>query len=447
MELNEEIKVLISEKRFDKLKSVLKSTHPVQIAALLGEIDTVDSALVFRLLEKDMAIEVFEYLDVDGKEKLLNALQGAQVIDLLNQMSPDDRTELFEELPAKVVKKYLSLLTPEKRKVAYELLGYRKGSAGRLMTPELVDLKEHQTVEQALAHIRKTAPAKETIYYCYVMSPLRHLVGFVSLRELILASPSTLVGDIMHTDVVMVSTDDDQEYVARLLSEYDLIAVPVVDSENRLVGIITYDDVLDVVEEETTEDIHLMGGLSKTPDDVKYMDLSVRDSIRKRAGWLIFLVVLGSVSGNIVKLYSDMIDAIVVLSFFVPMLIDTGGNAGTQASTLVTRAIAMGELSGKYVWKVVSHEAVTGLVLGGLVGIFGFIRAYVMEGDLMIGCLVASSLVVIVVVANVVGAILPLIAYRLNVDPAVMSGPLITTIVDVVGLMAYFQIARWLLGV
>lgn len=446
VDLHEEIRTLIGEKRFDRLKGVLKDTHPVLVASLLGELDTVDGALAFRLLEKDKAIEVFEYLDVDGKEQLLQALQGEQVIELLNQMSPDDRTELFEELPAKVVKKYLSLLTPEKRKVAHELLGYRKGSAGRLMTPELVDLKEHQTVEEALAHIRQTAPAKETIYYCYVMSPLRHLVGFVSLRELIMASPTALVKDIMHTDVIKVSTDDDQEYVARLLSEYDLIAVPVVDSENRLVGIITYDDILDVVQEEATEDIHLMGGLSKTPDDVKYTELSIKASIRKRVGWLIFLVVLGSVSGSIVKLYSDMIDTIVVLSFFVPMLIDAGGNAGSQASTLITRAIAMGEFSEKYVWKVIARESITGLLLGGLVGVFGFARAFITEGDLMIGFLVALSLVVIITVANIVGALLPLIAYRLKFDPAVMSAPLITTVVDIIGLVTYFQIAKLLLG-
>lgn len=442
MELNEEIQVLISEKKFDKLKEIVKSTHSVQIAALFSDLGTVDIALVFRLLEKDVAIEVFEYLDVDEKERLLNALQDAQVIELLNQMSPDDRTELFEELPAKVVKKYLSLLTPEKRKIAYELLGYQKGTAGRLMTPAFVDLKEHQTVEQALAHIRETAPIKETIYYCYVMSPLRHLVGFVSLRELIMASPSQLVREIMHTDVVKVSTDDDQEDVARILSEYDLIAVPVVDRETRLVGIITYDDILDVVEEETTEDIHLMGGLSKTPADDKYIDLTISGSVRKRVGWLIFLVILGSLSGSVIKVYSDILDTFVVLSFFVPMLIDTGGNAGTQSSTLVTRAIAMGEFSGEHVWKVIAREGITGIILGGLVAAFGFGRVYITEGDIVIGLLVAISLVVIVIIANIVGVLLPLVAYKLKFDPAVMSGPLITTIVDVVGLLAYFQIAR-----
>lgn len=442
MELNEEIQVLISEKKFDKLKEIVKSTHSVQIAALFSDLGTVDIALVFRLLEKDVAIEVFEYLDVDEKERLLNALQDAQVIELLNQMSPDDRTELFEELPAKVVKKYLSLLTPEKRKIAYELLGYQKGTAGRLMTPAFVDLKEHQTVEQALAHIRETAPIKETIYYCYVMSPLRHLVGFVSLRELIMASPSQLVREIMHTDVVKVSTDDDQEDVARILSEYDLIAVPVVDRETRLVGIITYDDILDVVEEETTEDIHLMGGLSKTPADDKYIDLTISGSVRKRVGWLILLVILGSLSGSVIKVYSDILDTFVVLSFFVPMLIDTGGNAGTQSSTLVTRAIAMGEFSGEYVWKVIAREGITGIILGGLVAAFGFGRVYITEGDIVIGLLVAISLVVIVIIANIVGVLLPLVAYKLKFDPAVMSGPLITTIVDVVGLLAYFQIAR-----
>lgn len=442
MELNEEIQVLISEKKFDKLKEIVKSTHSVQIAALFSDLGTVDIALVFRLLEKDVAIEVFEYLDVDEKERLLNALQDAQVIELLNQMSPDDRTELFEELPAKVVKKYLSLLTPEKRKIAYELLGYQKGTAGRLMTPAFVDLKEHQTVEQALAHIRETAPIKETIYYCYVMSPLRHLVGFVSLRELIMASPSQLVREIMHTDVVKVSTDDDQEDVARILSEYDLIAVPVVDRETRLVGIITYDDILDVVEEETTEDIHLMGGLSKTPADDKYIDLTISGSVRKRVGWLILLVILGSLSGSVIKVYSDILDTLVALSFFVPMLINTGGNAGTQSSTLVTRAIAMGEFSGEYVWKVIAREGITGIILGGLVAAFGFGRVYITEGDIVIGLLVAISLVVIVIIANIVGVLLPLVAYKLKFDPAVMSAPLITTIVDVVGLLAYFQIAR-----
>jgi magnesium transporter len=338
----------------------------------------------------------------------------------------------------------LSLLSEKERRVANMLLGYPDDSAGRLMTTAFVDLKEHQTVDEALAHVRATAPDKETIYHLYVISKDRKLLGGLSLRELILAPGSSLIRDIMNPEIKNVSTDTDQEDVARIFEDYDLIVLPVVDREGRLVGIITHDDVLDIVREEDTEDIHLMGGLG-APEET-YFSLSIAEDVKRRGGWLALLVLLESFSGNILKTYSASLETAIALTFFIPMLIDTGGNAGTQSSTLITRGLATGEIDKGHGRTIFLREMTTGIILGVILGAFAYVRAYFMQGDPLIGFAVGISLFVVLLISNLVGALLPILAMKLKVDPAVMAGPFLTTIVDVVGLVVYFEVARAIMG-
>ncbi len=443
-ELTTNVQDLMLQRDYLGIKRILEKSHPSDIAKVLADLLPDAAGFVFRLLPKDLAIDVFDFMDVDGKQMLLHSLSSDMVATILNEMSQDDRTELFEELPAKIVKKYLSLLSEKERQVANMLLGYPEDSAGRLMTTAFVDLKEHQTVDEALAHVRATAPDKETIYHLYVISKDRKLLGGLSLRELILAPGSKLIRDIMNPEIKKVSTDTDQEDVARIFEDYDLIVLPVVDSEGRLVGIITHDDVLDIVREEDTEDIHLMGGLG-APEET-YFSLSIAEDVKRRGGWLALLILLESFSGNILKTYSASLEAAIALSFFIPMLIDTGGNAGTQSSTLITRGLATGEIDKNHSRTILLREMITGVILGVILGAFAYVRAYFMQGDPMIGFVVGISLFVVLLVSNLVGALLPLLAMKLKCDPAVMAGPFLTTIVDVVGLMVYFEVARVIMG-
>ncbi|MCR4401286.1 MAG: magnesium transporter [Firmicutes bacterium] len=444
IDLTNRVQGLLTQKDYIGLKRALERCHPSDIARVIDELSSDSIGFVFRLLPKNLAIEVFDFMDVDRKQVLLRSLGGDMVAMLLNEMSPDDRTELFEELPAKVVKKYLSLLSDKERHVANMLLGYREESAGRLMTTDFVDLKEDQTVDDALAHVRKTAPDKETIYHLYVISRDRRLVGGLSLKELMLAPGDRLVGEIMHPDVVRVSTDTDQEDVARVFEDYGFLAVPVVDREDRLVGIITHDDILEVVREEDTEDIHRMGGLGAPEEE--YFRMSLADNVKKRVGWLALLVLFESFSSNILKVYSASLEAVVALAFFIPTLIDTGGNTGTQSATLVIRGMATGEIDLRQGFRVMLRECAIGVVLGLFLGAFAYVRAYLTQADVRIAFVVGLSLLVVIAVSNVAGAFLPLAAKRLRVDPAVMAGPFITTVVDIIGLIVYFEVARIVIG-
>lgn len=436
----EEILTLLNSRDYSSLKARLEELHPSDVVLLLTQLDRETMAFVFRLLSKDAAVAVFEMFDREEKEELLRSLANERIAMILNEMSPDDRTALFEELPAKVVKRYLALLSEPEREIANKLLGYEEETAGRLMTTDFVDLKETYTVAKALEHIRKTAPDKETIYYCYVIDSSRVLVGLVSLRELILAPPDALIADIMNREVVSVTTDTDQEEVARIVSEYDFLAVPVVDREHRLVGIITVDDIVDVVQDESTEDIHLMGGVSDAGGE--YFHAGILDSIKRRVGWLILLIVIEGFSGSVLKAYSGLLQAVVALSFFVPMLVDTGGNAGTQSATLVIRGLATGSIDERSAFRVVSTELATGVILGAAMGVLGVLRAVLLRTDIAVGASVGVALAAVVTLSSTVGALLPFVARRLKLDPAVMAGPFVTTVVDVFGLVAYLEIAK-----
>lgn len=441
----EQIIDILESKQYSDIKPLLEGRHPGDISNIIEELPNHYGGIVFRLLPKDLAIEVFENFDSSFRETLLASLKSEEVIKILNEMSPDDRTRLFEELPASVVRKYLALLNDEERKIANMLLGYQDDSAGRIMTTDFLELHEDFTVKRALEAIRSAAPTKETIYYCYVMSRDRKLTGVVSLRTILLSDPEDKVGDLMTAPVISVTTDTPQEEVAATMAEYDFLAIPVVDLEGRLVGIITHDDIIDVITQEDTEDIHLMGGVTTT--DKNLMDLTIWDNIKRRAGWLLVMLVFQSFSTSILESYESALSVAVALSFFIPLLIGTGGNSGTQSSTVVIRAIATGELEPKDYWRAIGRELVAASILGGILGVLGSFRAYVSTGSILIGLTVGISLAVVIAIASVAGTVLPMLADRLKIDPAVMAGPLITTVVDIVGLITYLEVAKYILKI
>lgn len=441
----EQIIDILESKQYSDIKPLLEGRHPGDISDIIEELPNHYGGIVFRLLPKDLAIEVFENFDSSFRETLLASLKSEEVIKILNEMSPDDRTRLFEELPASVVRKYLALLNDEERKIANMLLGYQDDSAGRIMTTDFLELHEDFTVKRALEAIRSAAPTKETIYYCYVMSRDRKLTGVVSLRTILLSDPEDKVGDLMTAPVISVTTDTPQEEVAATMAEYDFLAIPVVDLEGRLVGIITHDDIIDVITQEDTEDIHLMGGVTTT--DKNLMDLTIWDNIKRRAGWLLVMLVFQSFSTSILESYESALSVAVALSFFIPLLIGTGGNSGTQSSTVVIRAIATGELEPKDYWRAIGRELVAASILGGILGVLGSFRAYVSTGSILIGLTVGISLAVVIAIASVAGTVLPMLADRLKIDPAVMAGPLITTVVDIVGLITYLEVAKYILKI
>ncbi|MEN3203345.1 MAG: magnesium transporter [Atribacterota bacterium] len=434
---------LLEEGRYNEVKQEVNELHPVDIAELMGLLDSQKQVILFRLLKKDLAIAVFEQLDFEHQENLLRHFTDEKVAEILNQMSPDDRMELFDELPAKVVKKLLNLLEPEQRDIAASMLGYPENSAGRIMNPRVVDLKEYYTVEQALKRFRRLNPPEELSYTAYVTDGERHLIGRVSLRDLVLADPEDKIGDIMDREVISVSTDDDQEKVAQIIQKYDLVAVPVVDREGRLVGAVTVDDAIDIIEAEATEDIHRLAAIRTTEDE--YLHAPLWRKIKNRFIWLAVLLIMGTLTSFVIQEFSEVIQAIVALSFFIPMLIDTGGNVGSQSTTVVVRGLAIGELEGKTLWKVVLVETLIGGVLGILLGVIGVARVIFLKESPLIGLIVGLSIFVIVFISNLIGIFLPVLLKKMRLDPAIAATPVITTIVDVIGVIIYFRIAQALL--
>lgn len=431
---------LLEEGRYNEVKQEVNVLHPADIAELMGLLDSQKQVMLFRLLKKDLAIAVFEQLDFEHQENLLRHFTDEKVAEILNQMSPDDRMELFDELPAKVVKKLLNLLEPAQRDIAASMLGYPENSAGRIMNPRVVDLKEYYTVEQALKRFRRLNPPEELSYTAYVTDAERRLLGQVSLRNLVLADPEDRIGDIMDREVISVSTDDDQEKVAQIIQKYDLLAVPVVDREGRLVGAVTVDDAIDIIEAEATEDIHRLAAIRTTEDE--YLHAPLWRRIKNRFIWLAVLLIMGTLTSFVIQGFSEVIQAIVALSFFIPMLIDTGGNVGSQSTTVVVRGLAIGELEGRTLWKVVLTETLIGGILGILLGIIGVARVVFLRESPLIGFVVGLSIFVIVFVSNLIGVFLPVLFRKMRLDPAIAATPVITTIVDVVGVIIYFRIAQ-----
>ncbi len=431
---------LFERKQFKSLKELLSTMEPADLAEVLAEKAATERAFLFRLLPKDLAIEVFEFMEGTEREELLANFTDSEVASIIEEMSDDDRTALFDELPAKTVKKLLAHLSPEERKLANALLNYPADSAGRIMTPEFIDLKEGMSVARALERIRATAAKKETIYTSFVVSPERRLKGTVHLEDLILAAPETPLTDVMDGQPVFVTTSTDQEEAAKKMSRYDLQTIPVVDKEERLVGILTFDDILDVIQEEATEDFERMAGIQ--PVEENYLEAGVITLARKRLTWLLVCIVTQLFSSFILQSYTFALESAVALAFFIPMLIGTGGNTGTQAATLVIRGFTLGEIIKTDIHKVLSKEILSGLLLGGSLAVLASVRAWMMGTGVGIAITVAISVVGVVMLGNLVGALLPFAAKKFKIDPAVMSGPFITTVVDILGLLLYFEVAR-----
>ncbi len=441
--VRQQLQMLLEAGDLQGAKAILVPVQPVDIAEAIEGLPETMHALAFRLLSKAEAIEVYEYLDSSVQQRLIEELRSQEVLDLVDRMSPDDRVRLFDELPAKIVNRFLEQLSPSERLATAQLLGYEADTAGRIMTPELISLKEDFTATQALERIRNLANASEIIYYLYITDNARRLTGIVSLRDLVTSQPEVRMSDIMTREVVFVHTDTDQEEVARLIQRYDFLAVPVVDREQRLVGIVTVDDVIDILEMETTEDIYALGGVQSGGDN--YFQMNLFQVARKRVVWLLVLLVTNTVTGTIIKSEEDILQKVVTLAAFIPLLTGTGGNVGAQSSTVVIRGMNTGEMRSLGTLQVIGREAIAGVLLGGILGAIATVWAFFLQGNLEVAIAVGSSLVAISVLASVSGSALPFLFRLLNLDPALMSAPFITTAVDVLGVLIYFNLARTIL--
>jgi magnesium transporter len=439
-----ELEGLLASGDVRALRDWLRSVSPLGIATELVRLEPDERALAFRLLPKSRALEVFEALDPFHQHQLLEGMREARVQQLFEAMDPDDRAELLDELPAGVANRLLAGLSARERTLTATLLGYPDQSAGRIMSPEVVNLVETMTAAQALERVRRSGRSAETIYALPVTDPQRRLVGALGLRDLVLADPHTRVADLMDREVYAARVDEDQERVARLIQEADLLALPIVDQEDRLVGIVTVDDAMEVLEEEQTEDLARSGG--SQPLGRPYLTVSVLQLARSRIIWLLVLIVAATLTVNVLQVFEATLEQVVTLALFIPLLIGTGGNTGAQAATTVIRAMALDEVRFGDLPRVVVRECLVGLLLGAMLGALALVPVTLFI-DARMALVVALTIITICTYAATVGSLLPLIARRVGVDPAVVSAPFITTLVDATGLVIYFLIARLLLGI
>ena len=440
-----QLQMLLEQGNLQGVKALLVPVQPVDIAEAIEGLPESMQVIAFRLLSKDEAIEVYEELDTTVQQNLVQEFKAQEVLDIVDKMSPDDRARLFDELPAKIVRRLLAQLSPKERQATALLLGYEEDTAGRIMTPEYISLKEHLSVTQSLERIRTLANVSEIIYYLYVTDNSRRLTGIVSLRDLVISSPEMTLGDIMTRDVVCVGTATDQEEVARLIQRYDLLALPVVDKEQRLVGVVTVDDVIDIIEQEATEDIYALSGVQADGDN--YFQTNLLTVARKRVVWLFILLLTNSITASIINSQEDILQQVVALAAFIPLLTGTGGNVGAQSSTVVIRGLNTEEINALGPGQVVWREARAGILLGMILGTIATGWAYWLQGNFYVAICVGVSLVAIALLASVAGSALPFLFRSLNLDPALMSAPFITTAVDVLGVLIYFNIARLVLGI
>ena len=444
MEERKVIRELLDSKQYTRLRQMLSELNDADIAALLEDMEEQDMLKVFRILPKDLAADVFSYMDVDNQQFIITSLSDRDAANIVDNLMADDAADLMEEMPANVVKKILANASPETRRDINHLLRYPEDSAGSIMTVEYVDLKENLTVDEAIARIRKIGVDSETINICYVLDSRRKLVGTVALRYLLLSQPDEVISDIMHENVISISTMMDQEEVARQFQKYDFTAMPVVDNENRLVGIITVDDIVDILQEEATEDIEKMAAI--VPSDKPYMKTGVLETWKKRIPWLLLLMVSATFTGRIIASYESALSACMVLSTFIPMLMDTGGNAGSQASVSIIRGISLDEIRFYDLPGVIWKEARVALLCGVTLSAANFVKLMLFDRvAVQVAFVICITLVVTVFVAKIVGCSLPMLAKKIGFDPAVMASPFITTIVDALSLVIYFQIATVLL--
>ena len=445
------LQLLLSEKKYSTIRDILITMNPADIAAVFSGVEAEKLPLLFRLLPKELAAESFVEMESEEQEALIRGISDKELRQVMDELYVDDAVDIVEEMPANVVQRILAQADPEMRKEINEILQYPEDSAGSVMTTEYVKLSPDMTVGDAILRIRRTGVDKETIYTCYVLQN-RLLVGTVSVKSLLLA-PSDLqtIDSIMDTNLITVSTHTDQEQVAQMMSKYNLLAIPVVDGDNRMVGIVTFDDAMDVVEEETTEDMEIMAGM--TPSDKTYLKSSPLDLFKHRIPWLALLMVSATFTGLIISNFEKKLEAMVCLTAFIPMLMDTGGNSGSQSSVTVIRAISLGELEfrdlGKVLWKEIRTAVMCGLVLSVLcvakILLVDQMILHTKDVDFTVALVVGLTLAVTVLCAKMVGCTLPMLAKKLGFDPAVMASPFITTIVDALSLLVYFGIATALL--
>lgn len=448
----EELMELLNERRMKDLQMTLEEMNEFDVAEFLTEIGDNRMPMVFRLLSKETAADVFANFEAPEQEQIINSITDSELSAIIEELYVDDAVDMMEELPANVVKRVMRTATPETRNLINQYLNYPENSAGSIMTSEFVDLKKYMNVREAIARIRRIGEDKETIYTCFVTSADRKLEGVVSVKDLLLNDDETVLEDIMDTNVIFTNTHDDQEEVSEKISDYDLMAIPVVDKEGRLVGIVTVDDVIDVMEAEATEDFELMAAM--TPSDKPYSRTNAFDMWKYRVPWLMFLMLSATFTSMIINSFEDALAVQAVLIGFIPMLMGTGGNSGAQASTAVIRSISLGDTEPGDVLHVIWKEWRVAVLCGITLAAVNFVKMLIVDKMLMnnpdvtitVAAVVSLSIVLIVMFAKVVGSTLPILAEKIGVDPAVMANPLISTITDAVSLLIYFEMAKLLLN-
>ena len=441
----EKVFELLSQGNFKELKVLLNESNESDVAECLDELSKEDLAIVFRLLKKDEAVDIFSYMSSDTQEKLVETLSDQEVATIVSKLYIDDAADLIDELPANLVSKVLQNASPTKRKAINEILKYPEDSAGSIMTVEYVDIKSGLTVKECFDRIRRIGLNKETVYTLYVVDADRRLIGVTTVKELLMRDYDTCINDFMEDNVITVATNEDKEEVAKMFDKYDFLALPVVDNENRLVGIVTVDDAMDVMSEENEEDFEIMAAMTPSEDD--YLKESVITQYKNRIVWLLVLMLSSIITGKIITNYEVAFSAIPLLVSFIPMLMDTGGNCGSQASTMVIRALATDEIEPKDVFKVWWKEARIGIMCGVTLGLVNGCRIFIQYHDLGIAIVIACTLCLTAVLAKSLGCFLPLLAKAIHLDPAYMASPLITTITDACSLAIYFNIALMVLNI
>lgn len=445
-ELFEQLNTCLENRNYRQFADLIDKTNPIDIAEYIGSLPDDRLTTVFRLLKKDIAADIFAELETSAREKIILTTTDRDLALIVDNLFVDDAVDLLEELPASMVKRILRLATPETRSLINKFLQYPEDSAGSVMTAEYIDLKKNMTVAEAVAKIRKTGVNKETVYTAFVVDAHRKLEGIVSLKDLLFANETDILADIMTTDLIWAHTTDDKEEVASLISKYDLLSLPITDNENRLVGIVTVDDAIDVIKEEATEDIEVMAAISPTAKS--YMETSTVETWKKRIPWLLLLMVSSAFAGGIISRYESALGAYVILTSFIPMLMGSGGNAGGQSSVTIIRGISLGEIEFKDILKVIFKEFKVSLLCAATMCAANFIKVMLIDfgasfngTNLLIAAVVSLTLFFTIVTAKIIGASLPLLVKKIGLDPAVMASPFITTIVDALSLVIYFRFA------
>ena len=445
---------MLEDKKYTTLRDILSTMNPSDIAQVFDDLEDRQIPVFFRLLPKETAAETFVEMEPDAQEVLIRGFSDNELREVLSELYADDAADIVEEMPANVVKRILQNADPEMRNTINQLLRYAEYSAGSIMTTEYVTLRPTMTVEEAILRIRRQGVDKETIYTCYVTDKNKTLIGLVTVKDLLLADDDeTKIEDLMITNLISVKTHDDQEEVARMFSKYNFLALPVVDKENRMVGIVTFDDAMDVMEEEATEDMELMGGM--TPSEKPYLKSSPFELFKNRIPWLMLLMVSATFTGLIITAFEDALASVVALTAFIPMLMGTGGNSGSQSSVTVIRALSLDEMNLGDIWQVIWKEIRTSVLCAIALAVVCFAKIWLVDHllfgnediTLMVNLVVCFALAVTVIIAKIVGGVLPIAAKACHADPAVMASPFITTIVDAVSLLVYFLFAKSLLGI